>query len=97
MNCYDCAFNGNRHLAVATCVDCGAGLCLDHAVVFPHHLTRVELLDLRVNVEPPARLIYCETCAAAHDAVVGHAAGPYEGFLSTAPMMYASRARTAGR
>ena len=71
MNCYDCAFTGNQHPAVATCIDCGAGLCLDHAVVSPHHLTRVELLDLRVNVEPPARLIHCETCAAAHDAVVG--------------------------
>ncbi len=23
------------------------------------------------NVEPPPRLIHCETCAAAHDAVVG--------------------------
>ena len=72
MNCYDCATNGDCNPAVATCIDCGAGLCLEHAVVLPHHLTRVEIINRRVDVEPPARLMYCDTCATAHDAVIHH-------------------------
>lgn len=69
MNCYDCATIGHQNSAVATCIDCGAGVCVEHVIVVPHHLTRVEIINLRVNVEPPARLMYCETCLAAHRAV----------------------------
>ena len=31
MNCYDCATIGHHNPAVAICIDCGAGMCLDHA------------------------------------------------------------------
>ena len=54
--------------AVGVCVLCGAGVCEDHATVTPHHLTRVAVVNRNVAVEPPARRIYCHTCAAAVDA-----------------------------
>jgi hypothetical protein len=69
MNCYDCATIGHQYAAVATCIDCGGGVCVEHVVVVPHHLTRVEVINRRVSVEPAARLMYCETCLAAHRAV----------------------------
>ena len=69
MNCYDCAITGHQNAAVASCVDCGAGLCIEHAIVAPHHLTRVGVINRIETIEPPARLMYCETCATAHDAV----------------------------
>jgi hypothetical protein len=74
MNCYDCATTAHYNPAVAICIDCGAGLCIEHAVVVQHHLTRVAVINRIENVEPPARLLYCETCAAAHDAVVHRSA-----------------------
>ncbi len=74
MNCYDCATTGHDNTAVATCVDCGAGLCIEHAVVAPHHLTRVAVINRVETIEPAARVMYCETCAAAHNAVDHHRA-----------------------
>jgi hypothetical protein len=68
MNCYDCAITGH--------IDCGAGLCIDHAIVAQHHLTRVGVINRIETVEPPARLMLCETCAAAHDAAA-HRAAPH--------------------
>ena len=29
MNCYDCANTGTYRDAVASCVDCGAGVCIE--------------------------------------------------------------------
>jgi hypothetical protein len=75
MNCYDCAITGHHNPAVATCIDCGAGLCLDHAIVASHHLTHVGVINRVEIIEPPARLMYCHTCAAAHDAAAHHHAG----------------------
>jgi hypothetical protein len=74
MNCYDCAIIGRDNPAVATCIGCGAGLCREHVVVGVHHLTRVAVINRVENVEPPARLMYCDTCAAAHDAVAHRSA-----------------------
>jgi hypothetical protein len=71
MNCYDCSITGHDTPAVATCIHCGAGLCIEHAIVAPHHLTRPGLINRLETVEPPARLVHCETCAAAHDAAAG--------------------------
>ena len=71
MNCFDCTTETppiTARPAVAVCVLCGAGVCGDHATVTTHHLTRVELVNRNVAVEPPARRIYCHTCAAAVDA-----------------------------
>jgi hypothetical protein len=35
MNCYECATLGHSTAAVAACIDCGAGLCVEHAVIAP--------------------------------------------------------------
>ena len=69
MNCFDCSLVGAVISAVALCHDCGAGVCLEHAVVRPRHLTRTVPLNRLIEVEPPARLIRCHTCTAAHDAI----------------------------
>lgn len=69
MNCYDCSAVGESSPAVAVCHDCGAVVCADHAVARDHHLTRTVTINRIIVVEPPARLIRCPVCAAAHDAV----------------------------
>ena len=68
MNCYDCASTGVVTPAIAVCDDCGAGVCIEHAVVRHRRLTRTVALNRQIEVEPPARLVRCETCTAAHDA-----------------------------
>jgi len=68
MNCFDCTTETPPIIArpaVGMCVLCGAGVCSDHATVTTHHLTRIELVNREVPIEPPARRIYCHTCAAA--------------------------------
>ena len=69
MNCLDCALNSRDHNSVGVCHECGAGVCADHAVVRAHHLIRIVTINRPVPVEPPARLVFCQTCAAAHDAL----------------------------
>jgi hypothetical protein len=62
MNCYDCATVGDHRDAVAVCVDCGAGLCVEHAVPVRHWLTRTQTIMRVERVDPPARLIRCGSC-----------------------------------
>ena len=69
MNCLDCAANGQVTPAVGVCHDCGAGVCVDHVVSRDRPLTRLEGIGMKVKVEPPARLVRCEVCATAVDAV----------------------------
>lgn len=69
MNCLDCAANDQATPAVGVCHDCGAGVCIDHAVSRDHHLTRIMAISMEVKVEPPARVLRCQVCAAAVDAV----------------------------
>ena len=68
MNCYDCANTGTYRNAVAICIDCGAAVCIEHAVNARHWLTRTQALMRVERVEPPGRVIRCETCHAAHTA-----------------------------
>lgn len=68
MNCLDCALAGLDRTSVAVCHACGAAVCTEHAVVRAHHLTRIVTINRPVPVEPPARLVWCQTCAAAHEA-----------------------------
>ena len=77
MNCFECATTGITVAAVAVCHDCGAGVCTDHAVTREHHLTRTATINRVIIVEPPARLIRCHVCTAAHDAA-HHDAEPHE-------------------
>jgi hypothetical protein len=72
VNCLDCTTAGQPTAAVAVCHACGAAVCTDHAVVREHHLTHTVPLNRVVVVEPPARLVWCTTCAAAHDAAAHH-------------------------
>jgi hypothetical protein len=68
MNCLDCAAHGQDEPAVAICLDCGAGLCLDHAEVEPRWLTRTAVINRVVTVEPPARVVRCRVCSQAQGA-----------------------------
>ena len=72
MNCLDCADNNPSTPAVGVCHSCGAGVCMDHAKVFDHYLTRTEPIDQVIRIEPPARLIWCGACSAANEAAVHH-------------------------
>ncbi len=69
MHCYDCAVTGGYTQAVGICSDCGCGVCVEHAVMAAHHLTRLAVINRVERVEPPARVLRCETCALAHEAI----------------------------
>ena len=66
MNCYDCAIVADSRDAVAVCADCGAGVCIEHAVSAMHWLTRTHVVNRLERVDPPARVIRCGACHAAH-------------------------------
>ena len=72
MNCLDCADIGSTSSAVGICHSCGAGVCMEHAKVLDHFLVRTEPIDQVIRIEPPARLVWCGTCAAANEAAVHH-------------------------
>lgn len=69
MNCLDCATNDQVTPAVGVCHDCGAGVCVDHVATRDKYLTRTVALSMHVDVEPPARVLRCEVCTTAVDAV----------------------------
>ena len=61
MRCYEDAQAGVEKDAVAVCVACGMGLCLDHAV-------QEEVWKTRVILGRPAKkgmVVLCHHCAAA--------------------------------
>jgi hypothetical protein len=70
MNCYDCAVTARFSEAVGICSDCGSGVCIEHAVMAAHHLTRLAVIDRVERVDPSARVLRCETCSLAHEAAV---------------------------
>jgi hypothetical protein len=69
MNCFDCTLAEVTTPAIAVCHDCGAAVCLEHAFVRRHHLTRTATINRIIVVEPPARVVRCATCTAATEAV----------------------------
>ncbi len=69
MNCLDYTSDDQATPAVGGCHDCGAGICLDHAVTRDHYLKRILTIAQEVAVEPPARVLRCQVCSAAIDAV----------------------------
>jgi hypothetical protein len=69
MNCFDCTLAEATTPAIAVCHDCGAAVCLEHAFVRRHHLTRTATMNRIIVVEPPARVVRCATCTAAIEAV----------------------------
>lgn len=74
MNCFDCAALGISTAAVGMCSNCGAGLCVDHVRVEAQWLTRTAVINRTIVVEPPARVIRCPVCQAAHDAATNGSA-----------------------
>jgi hypothetical protein len=68
MNCYDCVIKNTTKPAIAIRHDCGAGICADHVNIEPKYLTRIFPLGMPVAVEPPGRIIRCNTCANANNA-----------------------------
>ena len=69
MNCYDCTTQDHlARPAVGVCHDCGAAVCHTHTVVRAHHLTRITTILREETIEPPARVLRCTTCDAAHAA-----------------------------
>ncbi len=68
MNCLDCAAARHTTSAVGVCLGCGASLCMAHAVVGARYLTRTGVINRQETVDVPARLIYCQVCAAAAEA-----------------------------
>ena len=65
MNCYDCIQSGVGKTAVATCHDCGAGICHDHAREHHKRVTGTFAWSHAATIDPPQRRIRCTTCAAA--------------------------------
>ena len=76
MNCLDCNDPTTHVPAVAVCHDCGAGICAEHANIDTEYLTRMVPLGMRVAVEPPGRIIRCNTCTNARQAVRNAASHP---------------------
>jgi hypothetical protein len=61
VNCLDCALDGGSVHAVAICVDCGAAICPDHAVIHERVLVRTGVLLREEPVVPAARVVHCAT------------------------------------
>ena len=77
MNCLDCARDHQlQTAAVATCSECGAGVCEGHLVVHTYYLIRHDVLVRQAPVDPPARRVRCRTCAAAWQAADRYARAP---------------------
>jgi hypothetical protein len=73
VNCLDCA---QEHLversAVGICTGCGAGVCSGHAKQRERWLMRAVAVNRQVPVDPPARVLRCGRCDAAHQALEGN-------------------------
>ncbi|WP_092103689.1 DUF2180 family protein [Brevibacterium sandarakinum] len=76
MNCWEHA--AAKHMpvrAVAMCVHCGAGVCLEHATVCEEERTRRNGTGAPSRLMPNGREICCSTCHAAFsEAVPSHEA-----------------------
>jgi hypothetical protein len=101
MDCLDCLLDSGRPTdTVGICTACGAGVCLDHAVIVEHPLTRTAVIMRDIPVEPPARLLRCPTCQAAHQAREGPSTDPPPaGRRSVAELrpVFGARRRSSGR
>ena len=70
--CLDCAETGRPYNdVVGVCHECGAAVCLEHAVITKRVLTRPAAIMREDPVDPPARLITCVRCHEALEAAHG--------------------------
>ncbi|HEY0237564.1 MAG TPA: DUF2180 family protein [Friedmanniella sp.] len=63
MQCYDCAVENQTNTAVAVCSTCGAGLCIQHAVL-GHADEWAASVGNQTAVRLAGRRILCQTCSA---------------------------------
>ncbi|QGK68696.1 DUF2180 family protein [Allosaccharopolyspora coralli] len=72
MHCFDCAEQNTERPAVATCSDCSAGVCAQHAYV-DRRPVACRMTAGMVPVQQPtrqtARILRCPSCAQIHAAV----------------------------
>ncbi|MCY9784138.1 DUF2180 family protein [Nocardiopsis sp. EMB25] len=61
VECYDCARKGQAVSAVAVCMRCGAGVCLEHAHETPVEVRRAASPG-QSEMPDPARHITCPVC-----------------------------------
>ncbi|MGN6246005.1 MAG: DUF2180 family protein [Motilibacteraceae bacterium] len=70
MNCLDClAERAQAVPAVAVCSDCGAGVCLEHAVLVARRVEAKGHLGRQIPLPRAGRLVRCGVCQGAHDAI----------------------------
>ena len=70
VNCLDClADRAHAVPAVGVCSDCGAGVCLEHAVLVARRLEAQGHLGRRIPLPRAGRLLRCGVCQAAHVSV----------------------------
>ncbi len=81
MQCYDCAVAQQTSQAVAVCATCGAGICLEHAVL-AHPDEIAVTVGIPTTTRLPGRRFLCQTCAAG--APEREAAAPV-GYVVNAP------------
>ena len=62
MQCYDCAVEERTTTAVVMCSTCGAGLCLDHAIL-GHADEWTATVGNPTAMRLPGRRFLCRTCA----------------------------------
>jgi hypothetical protein len=58
MNCYECGSRGVAEAAVGACVNCGAGVCADHA----HPEEQFGTMSGNSIRFMPTRKLFCVTC-----------------------------------
>lgn len=65
MHCFDCAEQNVERLAVGVCIDCGAGVCAEHAHAVRHHATcRMThgMAAVQLPARTTARILRCPSC-----------------------------------
>ena len=65
MLCFECSQAGVRSEAVAVCHHCSAALCSDHAHIVSDPVVASYPVTMTIMLPRQARLILCDTCAAA--------------------------------
>ncbi|WP_338596779.1 DUF2180 family protein [Saccharopolyspora sp. SCSIO 74807] len=71
MHCFDCAGRNVEQPAVGACMDCGAGVCAQHAHA-DHRPVTCRMVGLTVVEHPtrlPARILRCPSCTQVRAAV----------------------------
>ncbi|MBD3176449.1 MAG: DUF2180 family protein [Armatimonadia bacterium] len=70
MNCYDCTVASTTSAAVAVCMECGRGVCMDHASVIKvpaFYEVSAGMAPVRRRCRLDRRRVHCGECQAAVD------------------------------